>query len=230
MSATTASSSPALWTGPGGLSAGRASPLAWIDRPGPRPAVDLARVRDPLTQAPFAPGEIVWIHGCEAAFHEASYELLLKAGGGRCGVCAQAGGWSRARVPAPAHAPAPVRAPAPTPAPSVDGASPAPLPRVTLDALRQHFGRAVYFVGRVVRVQKSWGGHVFLQFEPGDRFAGFKAVIFDRHVPLFRAAGIEFETLEGGTIGIRGLLQDHPKWGPQILVHDPACIDRRPAR
>lgn len=211
-----------------------ASPfLHWRDR-GASPTggtMDLSRRRDPVTQTEFAPGESVRVHDCEAAYHEASYQLLLKENGARCGCCGLVGTWRRVTAAAPSGragaAPEPLlpvpRPPAHVPPEPV--LEPA-LPLVTPATAAAHFGRFVRFEGQVQEVHVSeWNGTAFLQFERGYRFHVVKVVIFANYLPRFVAARRGPDDLCGARIAVRGLLQAHPRWGPQIIVHDPGCIE-----
>lgn len=170
---------------------------------------------------------MVRIHDCDAAYHTASYELLKQENGGRCGCCERTGTWRVAVVPAAREMvtvsrPAPMATSSALPWAAVPG-----IPRVTIATAALHFGRAVLFEGRVVEVYHApKSGTTFLQFERGNRFQALKVVIFGRHLPRFEAAGLDPETIEGDWIAVRGLLQRHARWGPQIVVHEPGCIER----
>jgi len=203
----------------------------WIDRASVASG-DFTRKRDPISGARFSPGETVWTHSCEAVYKPESYQLLLAENAGRCGCCADPGTWTRATVPAaraPASPPPPPPAPAPAPAPRRTPRPPPSWPTTSDGALlvgvadaRRHFGRVVQLVAPVLEVRRAAKGTVALLFETGTYTAALKAVIFGRDVARFRGVGLA--RMEGRTVTVRGLLQRHPIFGPQVILSDPACI------
>lgn len=207
--------------------------LRWEDRPLVGPAV-LLRMRDPITLAAFAPDETVWLHSCEAAYHESSYRLLASQACSVCPECHRDGGWQSAVVPHAAPndgasdttstevVPAPPKpgsddTQAPTAAPPTATAAPV----ISVADASAHFGNTVVLLGRVVEVQEGGGtGTAFLLFEPGHRFSVLKVVVFARVRRQLRAAGVEVTQLAGRDVAIYGVLERHPAYGPQIVLRD----------
>jgi hypothetical protein len=85
-------------------------------------------------------------------------------------------------------------------------------------------GRVVTFEGSVPRVIVSRSGRgIAVMFEDTTWTRGLKLVAFPRAVA--RLGGLDvLRALEGRIVRVRGLLQRHPKFGYQIVVHDPAMI------
>jgi hypothetical protein len=95
---------------------------------------------------------------------------------------------------------------------------------VTLANYRSHFGRVVTFEGKVRAVRVSQRGSDFaVMFEQKSWTSGFKLVFFRGAVR--KVGGPEFiKNLDGHQLRVRGLLVNHPKFGPEIIVSERSMI------
>jgi hypothetical protein len=77
--------------------------------------------------------------------------------------------------------------------------------------------------GRVYRVGHSGKSDTyFLNFGPSR--ASFTAVIFASALQAFEKKGFHPKTLEGREVEIEGEIKDHPKYGLEMILEDPAQI------
>ena len=147
---------------------------------------------------------------CLVFYHKGSVELLRLENGGQCVACLS--------VALRAVALAPSRRGF---RPATEGKPAVPVPvieHVTLINYREHIGQLVTFEGFVPRVLTSRNGrHFAVMFQNLDWSLGFKATVLHRHLD---AVGGELfvQNLQGHTIQVRGLVQQHPNFGCEILV------------
>ncbi len=218
--------------------------------------IEFEKIVDPVARTGFQPGEEVRVHDCETVYHGSTYRWLVE-NNASC-QCGRQGTWQRTRVPErgrarPAPEPKPERRGAPPPGSivwkdrreRVPGGTPAArhlnrevrledrrdgVPRVTPETARAHFGREVQLEGTVAKVHFSEkSGTTFIQFEEGYRFNSLKAVIFKTYRERFERSGWRFETLAGQRIAVRWWLENHRRWGPQIVLREPARLELRRA-
>lgn len=95
---------------------------------------------------------------------------------------------------------------------------------VTLATFRRHFDRVVTFEGLVQSVKVSRRGKDYaVMFEQASWTKGLKLVFFRGGVR--KAGGSTFITsLSGRTVRVRGLLIDHPRFGPEIVITERGMI------
>jgi hypothetical protein len=184
---------------------------------GPFEAAALVGASDPLTLTPLLPGERVHACArCRLGYHGESFDFLRAQNAGQCVGCRQADRLLVLVLPGTAP---------PSVAPPSRPAPPAPADVVTLARIRDHVGQVVTFEGYVHKVHRSKLGTYFVKFEQTDKpFAGFKLVIFDRYVPHWEFAMVDPMDYQGEVARVRGLVQDHPTWDLEIIVHRPEMI------
>jgi hypothetical protein len=143
---------------------------------------------------------------CKVFYHTESFDLIRAENGSRCVACQAA-----AIHPVGAQA-------RPT-----DGRDYTPS-LVTLGNFRSHFGQVVTFEGRVVEVRTSRRGSDFaVMFERKKWAEGFKLVFFRGSIR--NSGGPQFILgMKGRTIRVRGLLINHNRWGPEIIINDRSMI------
>jgi hypothetical protein len=95
---------------------------------------------------------------------------------------------------------------------------------VTLQNFRDYFGQVVTFQGTVQNINVSRRGLDYaVMFENKNWSKGFKLVFFRGAVG--KVGGADFiNSLDGRTIQVRGLLINHEKWGPEIIVTERSMI------
>jgi hypothetical protein len=184
---------------------------------GPFDAAALVGVSDPLTLTPLQPGER--IHACtrcRLGYHGETFDFLRAQNAGNCVGCRQADRLTIVLLPGATPLPL---------SPPLRPAPPTPADVVTLAKIRDHIGQVVTFEGYVHKVHRSKLGTYFVKFEQTDKpFAGFKLVIFDHYVPHWECATIDPMDYQGEVARVRGLVQDHPTWDLEIIVHRPEMI------
>jgi hypothetical protein len=184
---------------------------------GPFDAAALVGASDPLTLTPLQAGER--IHACtrcRLGYHGDTFAFLRAENAGNCVGCRQADRLTVVLLPGAAALPM---------APPVRPVAPTPADIVTLSGIRDHIGQVVTFEGYVHKVHRSKQGTWFVKFEKTDKpFAGFKLVIFDRYTPHWEMALVDPMDYQGQVVRARGLVQDHPTWEMEIIVHHPALV------
>jgi hypothetical protein len=157
---------------------------------------------------------------CQVYYHRASYDVIRNENGGQCVACLGTSirGVSLAQ---------PHRDSRPASGEARRQANPLSNYRpdaVTLFNYRDHIGRAVTFESFVPKVLSSRRGRDFaIMFENLDWKAGFKAIVFRRH--LAAVGGVQFvRSLQGRTIRVRGLVQKNPIFGFEIVVTERSMI------
>lgn len=95
---------------------------------------------------------------------------------------------------------------------------------VTLSNFRSHFDRVVTFEGTVREVKVSRRGKDYaVMFENSSWTKGLKLVFFRGGVK--RVGGPSFiSSLSGKNVRVRGLLINHPRFGPEIVVSERGMI------
>jgi hypothetical protein len=95
---------------------------------------------------------------------------------------------------------------------------------VTLTNFREHFNRVVTFEGRVQAVRVSRRGMDYaVMFENAPWAKGFKLVFFRGAVRS--VGGPDFiNGLKGRTVRVRGLVIDHSRFGPEIVISERGMI------
>jgi hypothetical protein len=95
---------------------------------------------------------------------------------------------------------------------------------VRLEAVRGRVGQIVSFRGRVVEVYRAKSGTYLLKFESGRTKQVFKIVVMQEYTRNFENAGVRIRTYDRQFIEVRGLVQQHPTWGYEIVVTEPSAI------
>lgn len=89
---------------------------------------------------------------------------------------------------------------------------------VTINNYRQFNGRMVTFEGYVRRIDASKTGSSFaIMFEDTAWTKGLKAVVLAQYISDVGGHGF-LRDLRGHRVRVRGLLKEHPLFGPQILI------------
>lgn len=127
--------------------------------------------------------------------------------------------WRAAQqAPASRSAPAVSASPAETAA-----AEPELVEARDVDKIRTFAGGQARIRGRVFRVGKSSRSNTyFINFGPSR--ASFTAVIFPSSVPQFEQSQLAPKTFEGKEIEVTGEIKDHPQYGLEMILEDPAQV------
>ena len=64
-----------------------------------------------------------------------------------------------------------------------------------------------------------------MKFARGNRFHVLKGFVPAGAMAAFRASGVDLNRLAGRSVVVHGLLEQHPRWGPQIVVAGPDCVE-----
>jgi hypothetical protein len=92
-----------------------------------------------------------------------------------------------------------------------------------VDKIRTFAGRQARIRGRVFRVGKSSRSNTyFINFGPSR--ASFTAVIFASSVPQFEQNQLAPKSFEGKEIEVTGEIKDHPQYGLEMILEDPAQV------
>ena len=115
---------------------------------------------------------------------------------------------------------------APT-APAANAVMPAAEPEVVeareVDKIRTFAGGQARIRGRVFRVGKSSRSNTyFINFGPSR--ASFTAVIFPSSVAQFEQNQLAPKSFEGKEIEVTGEIKDHPQYGLEMILEDPAQV------
>lgn len=93
-----------------------------------------------------------------------------------------------------------------------------------LERLRQNAGKTAKVQGKVYNVYHSKRSDTyFLNFGP--KKEDFTGVIFRSALKRFRDQEIDPQKYEGKTVALTGEVIDHPKYGLEIIVEDPAQVE-----
>jgi hypothetical protein len=87
-----------------------------------------------------------------------------------------------------------------------------------------HVGQIVLFEGHVDASYKTRSGTYFIKFQHGHVRSVFKLVIFREYAQNFTAGGVRIEDYARRRVRVRGLLQNHRRWGLEIVLRDPSDI------
>jgi hypothetical protein len=175
---------------------------------------------------------------CEVFYHRASFDVILNENAGKCVSCLSTS--IRSVSPSPTQTEArPAKGTEKSAGHARGRATTNDIlngfrPRqassnfrpdaVTLFNYREHLDRVVTFQGQVRKVLVSRRGTDFaLMFENVDWTAGFKVVVFNRHL---RAVGgpTFLRALDGKTVRARGLVQHNKKYGWEIVVSERSML------
>lgn len=112
------------------------------------------------------------------------------------------------------------------PSPVFAPLKPAELPLLEardVEKIRGLSGRRARIRGRVYRVGHSAKSNTyFVNFGPTR--AAFTGVIFSSAVELFEKRKLPPKSLEGKEIELEGEIKDHPQYGLEMIVEDPAQL------
>lgn len=186
----------------------------------------LIGVEDAFDHSPLLPGErVAFCSRDKVAYHFETWEFLRSQNQGRCCICGQSIGIQMLTLPGTL-----VGKPLPV-APAKPQVVVLPGERVIgLKEVPDHLYQAVIVQDYVDEVYctKSTGSY-FVRFEPrsyGEKvFSGFKVVIFYNYVSRWTDMGLRVEDYQHRYIRVRGVVQQHPTWGTEILVNSPRVIE-----
>lgn len=171
----------------------------------PPTAEKLDGLRDAFTGAPLdLKLGLYRCTSCQVYYHRESFEVIRSENAGRCVAC------SSTTIIQVGDKTAPGRNYSPD--------------IVTLANFREHFGRVVTFQGEVklVRVSRRGTDYAVL-FEQKSWASAFKLVFFREAVR--KVGGPTFvNSLPGRNVRVRGLLVNHAKFGPQIIITERSMI------
>lgn len=204
------------------------SPRTGIEWATPRSGIPapstLLGIEDAYEHTPLLPGEdIAFCTRDQVAFHLSTYEFLKAQNQDRCCVCGLPGTFKFITLPG-ALLP-PLKAYAPREVDLFDlGEKIIQLPQV-----HDYVGCAVVVAAFVYEVYCSKNTSTyFVRFEPRHEghpvFAGFKVVIFPKYYSEWVKVGLDPYEYEGCYVRVKGLIQEHPVWGIEILVNSPRVI------
>ena len=144
---------------------------------------------------------------CKVYHHNASVAVLQEESGSRCVACGTGSISALTAAQASASRGADYR-------PDV----------VTVGNYRMHFDRVVTFEGKVQSVRVSRRGKDYaVMFENAAWTRGLK-LVFLRGGVLAVGGPAFIKSLEGRTVRVRGLLINHPRFGPEILISERGMI------
>lgn len=191
----------------------------------------LIGVEDAFEHTPLLPGErVAFCERDQVAYHLETWNFLRVQNRGRCCICGQS---STIRlITLPGSLPASAGSPAPQARiePAFNGEK-----IISLQEVHQHLNLAVTVQEYVREVYQSKStGTYFVRFEPRSRheppFSGFKVVIFNNYLKRWAAAGMSVDDYEGRCIRVRGLVQQHLRYGIEIVVTSPGMIEILPGQ
>lgn len=195
--------------------------------------IDISDILDPVTGTGFHGGELAWrCTNCQMFYHDQTYHFLRDQNSSRCVGCGQSR-LESARVGAAEAVPIkPERPASGFEFESRYGFRRGPRqqlifepPVVRLSEVAQYVGHVVYFQGKVVEVQKSKTTSTYcVKFQRGPWPRVFKLVIFPNYLDNFTLGGQTIRDYERKTIRVRGLIQDHPEWGLEIIIYNENAI------
>lgn len=171
--------------------------------------VDIEGLHDAFTGAPLDRSKGLYqCSKCSVFYHKESVDVLNEANQGKCVSCLTA-------------------------SVVLLGAKPSAKPSsgkefrpdaVTLGQIHRHFGRVVTFEGKVRKVLTSRRGADYaVMFEDKSWTKGFKLVFFKGTIR--KVGGPAFiDSLVGRTVQVRGLLINHERFGPEIIVSERQMI------
>lgn len=196
-------------------SGNKARPSITFDTPsqagptGPLPSQQaLEGLHDAFTGAPLkAALGLHQCNSCKVYYHAPSVEVLRQENGMRCVACGNSS----------------IVALSESQTRTTRGRDYSP-DVVTLANFRSHFDRVVTFEGRVHAVRVSRRGSDFaVMFENASWTRGLKLVFFRGAIKA--VGGAEFiDGLSGKTVRVRGLLINHSRFGPEIIISERSMI------
>lgn len=111
----------------------------------------------------------------------------------------------------------------PLPAPAQSRPEPPLLQAREVEKIRALAGGQARIRGRVFRVGHSAKSNTyFLNFGPSRE--ALTAVIFASAAELFQKLKLEPKTFEGKDVEIVGEIKDHPQYGLEVIIEDPARV------
>jgi hypothetical protein len=179
----------------------------------------LVGVDDAFEHTPLMAGEQVALCTYDkVAYHLRTWEFLRKENQGRCCSCGRSGTIRIVTLPGVR-----VSAPPPVSAPDPSLLSPGETV-ISLSRIRDFEGRAVVVHDFVQEVHFSQRGTCFIKFEDRPIPEAFKVVVFDSYQVEWEEAEVDLKSYQHRYIRVRGVIQDHWKWGWEILVNSPRLI------
>jgi hypothetical protein len=185
----------------------------------------LVGVEDAFDHTPLLPGErVAFCTRDKVAYHIETWEFLRAQNRGRCCICGQTSVIQLVTLPG-------------TPLLRPEAVIPQPLGTllpgekiISLKEVTEYLNLAVTVEDYVYEVyQTKSTGSYFVRFEPRSPyqpvFSGFKVVIFKNYLKRWTAAGLAVEDYRHRSIRVRGVVQEHPRWGIEILVNSPRMIE-----
>ena len=180
----------------------------WLKTTSALPKNDFTGLHDAFTGAALNPAlGLYQCEQCSVSYHLQSFSVLCEENGGHCVAC---GSTSITAVAAGA-------------AERGEGRDFTP-DVVTFDNYRSHFERVVTFEGRVRSIKISRRGKDYaVMFESASWSRGFKLVFFRGSVNNAGGPGFIF-SLDRQHVRVRGLLVNHPIFGPEIIISERGMI------
>lgn len=194
----------------------------------PPDAAALVGLEDAFDHTPLQPGEkVAFCKRDRVAYHFATWQFLKSQNFGRCCICGQSNvfefitlaGEGKVEVPLPAQA-----------RPRAVDSGQFAEKVISLQEVPNYVNFAVTVQDYVYEVYKTRNtGTYFVRFEPRQTgqavFEGFKVVIFPKYETAWTNIGLSPVNYQGHFIRVRGVIQVHPEWGIEILVHSPRLIE-----
>jgi hypothetical protein len=190
----------------------------------PDPA-SLLGVEDAFDHTPLEAGEkVAYCSVDHVAYHLSTWQFLRTMNQGRCCICGRSSTFLFLVLPG-TLAPGKAALVYPTGGLLRPGDE-----IIKLKEVPSHIGLAVVVQDYVHEVyQTKSTGTYFIRFEPRrfrqPVYEGFKVVIFRDYQPTWEAMGISPNFYQDKIIRVRGVIQQHEKWGIEILVNSPRVIE-----
>lgn len=158
------------------------------------------------------------------AYHISTWEFLVQQNSGKCCICARGDQIAFYTLPSE-DAERPIRILQPTPRKEYPSDK-----IIERSDVRNYINRVVTVQDYVYEVYRTKStGTYFVRFElrPSRKppYHGFKLVIFPNYAKQWELAGIDIFSYEYKVIRVRGLIQEHEKYGLEIVVNSPNMIE-----
>jgi hypothetical protein len=205
----------------------KAGQIEWggMDKSGLPEPNTLVGVEDAFDHTPLQAGEkVAFCKLDRVAYHLGTWKFLRTENQGRCCICGRENVFAFITLPG-----------LPPDRPLHPLSQPPGLLRpgdqiISLKDVPGYVNKAVIVQDYVYEVYKTRSkGTYFIRFEPRGPyepvFGGFKVVIFARYENAWNQAGLSIKDYQGHHLRVRGVIQQHPEWGIEILVNSPRVIE-----
>lgn len=183
----------------------------------------LIGVEDAFDHTPLLEGEQVGFCSFDkVAYHLSTWQFLKDQNRGACCICGRTNTIQLLRLPGTLVS-QPVEAAPPKSRAGYYGNV------IRLEEINEYIDRAVTVQAYVYDVYQTINtGTVFIKFEPRQRgvpvYEGFKLVVFPKYHAAWARQGLDISAYKNRYILVRGIVQEHPKWGLEIIVNGPEVI------